>query len=213
MEVPNNVEEITPHLKTHGGGPKTDAGRARSSQNACKHLIFSNIETLPQEHREQFQAIWDAYREEMKPRTAIEEFFCRELAEVHWRKGRVINGETQAIKQAQDKGESWDKEVERFGRYSGQLLRQYEKTLKLLKEHQAPRLEHMSQEWRQAVLIRAHYDRQGIDWDPAADEFVFSKEQLDQQLAYNRQWDKVIAKVHIYATTKYQDERFLKKAL
>jgi len=213
MELPDNVEEITPHLKNHGGGPKTDAGKARSSQNARKHLAFANLELLPQEHQEDFQAIWDGFKEELKPRTAVEEFFVRDLAETAWRKGRVLNGETKAIKHADDNGESSDKAVEKFGRYSGNLTRQFQTTLKMLKDHQAPRLEHMSQEWRQAVLIRAHYERKGIDWDPAVDEFVFSKEQLDQQLRFNRQWEQFIKNVILYPTTKYQDERFLKKAL
>lgn len=213
MDDPNKVEEITPHLNKHGGGPRTSEGKARSSQNARKHLAFAKLELLAQEHQEHFESIWEAFIEELKPRTPVEDCLVRELAEIQWRKGRVINGETKAIKLAEEKGQSSDKSCETFGRYSGQLGRQFEKTLQLLKEHQAPRLEHMSQEWRQAVLIYAFYERQGIDWDPADDEFVFSREQLAQQLKYNRQWDDLMDKVHIYSTTKYQDERYLKKAL
>ena len=100
--------------------------------------------------------------------------------------GRVVNGETKAIKLAEEAGESSDKATEKFGRYSGQLARQFQATLKMLKDHQAPRLEHMSQEWRQAVLLRSHFERQDIDWDPAGDEFVFSKEQLDQQIEHRQ---------------------------
>ena len=217
MEVPNTPEEstpeITPHLKNHGGGPKTEAGKQRSSQNARKHLTFAKLELLAQEHQDQFEAIWEAFKEELKPRTAVEECLVRGLADLQWRMGRVVNGETKAIKLAEEAGESSDKATEKFGRYSGQLARQFQATLKLLKDHQAPRLEHMSQEWRQAVLLRVHYQRQGIDWDPAVDEFVFSKEQLDQQIRFNRQWAGFVKNVIIYPTTKYQDERFLKKAL
>ena len=213
MENPNKIEEITPHLKNHGGGPKTDAGRARSAQNAYKHLAFANIQTLPQEHQADFQAIHDGFAEELKPRTPVEESLVRELAELQWRKGRVLNGETKAILKAEEEGKPIEKVLETYGRYSANLVRQYEKTLKVLKEHQAPRLEHMSQEWRQAVLIREHYKRQGIDWDPASDEFVFSKEQLDQQIAFNKQWARFVKNVIIFPTTKYQDERYLQKAL
>ena len=214
MDNPNNLEEIAPHLhKKHGGGPKTEEGKHRSSRNALKHYGFAKLETLEGENREDFNTIWGALKEELKPRTAVEEFFVRDLAETQWRKGRVLNGETKAIKLAEDKGQSSEKSRELFGRYSGSLLRQFQTTLKMLKEHQAPRLEHMSQEWRQAVLIRDYYQRQNIDWDPAVDEFVFSKEQLDQQLRFNKQWAGFIKNVIIYPTTKYQDERFLKKAL
>ena len=213
MEVPNTVEDITPHLRNHGGGPKSEAGKQRSSQNARKHLAFAKLELLAQEHQDHFDGIWEAFIEELKPRTAVEECLVRSLAELQWRTGRVVNGETKAIKLAEETGESSDKATEKFGRYSGQLTRQFQATLKMLTDHQAPRLEHMSQEWRQAVLLRSHFERQGIDWDPAGDEFVFSKEQLDQQIRFNEQWAGFIKKVIIYPTTKYQDERFLKKAL
>jgi hypothetical protein len=213
VEVLNTVEEITPHLKNHGGGPKTEAGKQRSSQNARKHLAFAKLELLAQEHQDHFDGIWEAFQEELKPRTAVEECLVRNLAELQWRMGRVVNGETKAIHLAGEEGESSDKATEKFGRYSGQLGRQFQATLKMLKDHQAPRLEHMSQEWRQAVLIRDHYQRQSIDWDPAVDEFVFSKEQLDQQIRFNKQWARFVKNVIIYPTTKYQDERFLKKAL
>ena len=92
---------------------------------------------------------------------------------------RVVNGETKAIELAEEAGESSDKATEKFGRCSGQLARQFQTTLKMLKDHQARCLEDMSQEWRHAVL-RSHYQRRSTGWDPADDEFVFSKEQLDQ---------------------------------
>ena len=103
--------------------------------------------------------------------------------------------------------------MERFGRYSGNLARQFQTTLKTLKEHRAPRLENLRNEWREAVLIRDLYQRQGIDWDPADDEFVFSKEDLDRQIKFNKQWERFIQNVIIYPTTKSQDERFFPKTL
>ena len=194
--------------KKRGGGPATPEGRLRSSQNARKHLIFANIETLPHEHQEHFERIHEALIEEFQPGTATEEIFVRRLAETHWREGRVLNAETKAIKDAEDKGESADRALERLGRYSGNLTRQFQTTLKTLKEHRAPRIETVKNEWREAVLLRDHYTRQGIDWNPADDEFVFSKEDLDRQIKFNKQWARFIQNVIIYPTTKSQDERF-----
>ena len=213
MQPLNNVEEITPHLKNHGGGPKTDAGRARSSQNARTHLIFANIETLPHEHREHFERIHEALIEQFHPQTATEEIFVRDLAETQWRKGRVLNAETKAIKHADDHGEPADKAMERLGRYSGNLTRQFQTTLKSLKEERGPRIETLKNEWREAVLLRDFYNRKGIDWDPADDEFVFSKEDLDRQIKFNKQWERFIQNIIIYPTIKTQDERFFPKTL
>ena len=149
----------------------------------------------------------------MKPVGTIEICLVRRMTENQWRAGRVLNGETSDIKMAREKNESADKVIEKYGKYSGGLTREFQTTIKTLKDHQAKRLEAHGQEFRQAVLLRDYFTRQDIDWDPADDEFVFSKELLDQQLNFNKQWDKVIKNVHIYSTTKYQDERYSKKAL
>ena len=215
MKPLDNVEEITPHLDKRRGGPRTDAGRARASLNACKHYIHAKIETLPNELREDFDKLHATYIEEYQPRTITEQFFVRKLAETHWREGRVLNAETKAIKEAGDKGESVDKTLERFGRYSGNLSRQYQAALKTLKEHQAPRIHQHLEDWRQAVVLREYYQNQGIDWDPADDEFVFSKEEIDRQTKFNYQWNRFcqMKNVVINSTSKSQDERFLPRSL
>ena len=212
MQNTINIDEV-PSNKKHSGGPRTEEGKKRSSANSLKHGIFAKVAMLPGELPEQFEELHNGMIEDLKPHGTTEECLVRRLAETQWRAGRILNAETDAILKAQEKGESCDKAIERFGKYSGQLTREFQTLLKTLKDHQAKRLEVHGQEFRQAVLIRDHYTRQGIDWDPADDEFVFSKDLLDQQLRFNKQWDRVVRNVHIYATTKYQDERFLRKAV
>lgn len=213
MQNTINIEEIPSQTKKHGGGPRTEEGKKRSSQNSLRHGIFSKVALLPGETQEQFDQLYEGLIEEFKPQTTSETLLVRRLAENQWRAGRVLNAETEDSQKAREKGDSTDKVVEKYGRYSASLTREFVATLKTLKEQQAISFLAVSQEYRQAVLIRDYYNRQDIDWDPADDEFVFSKELLDRQLGYNQQWDRVIKKVHIYSTTRYMDERYLKKAL
>ena len=62
MQNPNNVEEITPNKST---GPKTEAGKLASSQNAIKHGLFARqLVLLPGETQEQFDDLYSALKAE-----------------------------------------------------------------------------------------------------------------------------------------------------
>ena len=210
MENPNKVKEI----KNYTGGPRTDEGKQRSSQNAIKNGLFTrDLVLLAGETQEQFDKLHEGYKDDHKPRTTTEESMVYRLTLLDWRLARIPNLEGKVIVKAEETGDVECKGLDKFALYSQRLTKEFQTTLKGLHDEQAKRLEAFSQEWRQSVLLRDYFNRQGIDWDPASDEFVFSKERLDQQLAFNQQWDKVIENVIIYSTMKYQDERYSKKAL
>ncbi len=214
MEPLNNIEEITSHKKQRATGPRTEAGKRRSSQNAVTHGLFAKrLVLLSGETQEQFDALLEGFVQDHKPYGTTEENLVRRLAELQWRLDRVLNLEGNAIQKAIEAGETDCKFLNNFGMYSQRLSREFQSTLKTLHVEQAGRLETHGRDYRMAVLIRDHYKRQGIDWNPAADQFVFSRELLDKQIAFNRQWDCVTKNVHIYSTTKYQDEHFAHEAL
>jgi hypothetical protein len=90
---------------------------------------------------------------------------------------------------------------------------EFQSTLKTLHDEQAPRILALSREFRLSVLLREHYRRNDIDWDPAGMGFVFSKELIDRQINANKTWDVVMRKPIIHTTTRWQDELLLKQAL
>ena len=77
----------------HSTGPKTPAGKARSSMNALKHGLRSSLAVIPGESQEAFDALYDSLRDDLKPTDAFEEILVREIASASWRIMRLHRSE------------------------------------------------------------------------------------------------------------------------
>ena len=85
------------------GGPRTEQGKARSSQNATKHGLRSNkMFVLQNENPEAWQTMLDACVEEFQPISAFERKLVEEIAFAKWRLRRAWTVETAL----------WDNEME-----------------------------------------------------------------------------------------------------
>ena len=210
MQNPNNVESIDKNRST---GPKTDEGKLRSSKNSLKHGLFSKLALMPGESMEAFQALHDTYKDDHQPRTSTEETLVHTLAMITWKLRRLDNLEGVAMEKAPENGNLDGKFLNNYGLYAQRMHSIFEKTLKTLHTEQHPRLEAEGENWRAAVLLHDFYKRANIPWDPASDEFVFSRELLDKQLLFNQRWHNFMFHPHIYATTKLQDMRYSKEVL
>ena len=209
MQNPN-VESIDKNRST---GPKTDEGKLRSSKNSLKHGLFSKLALMPGESMEAFQALHDTYKDDHQPRTSTEETLVHTLAMITWKLRRLDNLEGVAMEKAPENGNLDGKFLNNYGLYAQRMHSIFEKTLKTLHAEQHPRLEAEGENWRAAVLLHDFYKRANIPWDPASDEFVFSRELLDKQLLFNQRWHNFMRNPHIYATTKLQDMRYSKEVL
>ena len=82
-------------------GPKSAAGKARSSQNALKHGGCTKHHViLPGEDGEQFDALEQGLLAEFQPRTPAERHLVREMAESQWRLARYGRFEERALTDA-----------------------------------------------------------------------------------------------------------------
>ncbi len=72
-------------------GPVTESGKAISSQNARKHSLFAAIILLPNEDREAFETLLNAYLGEHQPQTPTEVRCVREMADADFRLCRTRN--------------------------------------------------------------------------------------------------------------------------
>ena len=70
-------------------GPRTAAGKAKSSQNALKHGLRAQITVLPDENVDDFCVLVDELEDQFQPETAIEWTLLRQLADAEWRMRRV----------------------------------------------------------------------------------------------------------------------------
>jgi len=74
-------------------GPRTAAGKARSSKNASTHQIFCRDAVVEGESGELFQALRTALIAEHQPQTITELFLVDRMAAGMWRLGRVQSAE------------------------------------------------------------------------------------------------------------------------
>jgi hypothetical protein len=81
--------------KSHG--PKTEAGRKASSQNAVTHGLYAKGVVLPNESREQYQEILDAYQKQFHPEGPVEADLLEEMAAAKWRQRRLWAIETDLL--------------------------------------------------------------------------------------------------------------------
>src|SRR5690349_2350887 len=81
--------------KSHG--PKTDAGKQRSSQNAIKHGLTSQTLVLPSEDPADFQRLLDSYLQQLRPTGPVQLDLVHQIVASKWRLNRIALIETQLL--------------------------------------------------------------------------------------------------------------------
>jgi len=187
----------------HSTGPKTQAGKQRSSLNALRHGLTGQIIVLPGEDLEAYRSHVDSFIDEYHPQGATETHLVQSLADTAWRQNRVaalennlltlgivrepeqLDDAPEQVQQALSIAAALDSQTRALANLSlhGQRLsRQFEKTLAKIQELQSARLERENEELdRAATLVHAHA-LQDEPYDPSEDGFVFSTEQIEAVL-------------------------------
>ncbi len=75
-------------------GPRTTAGKTRSSKNALKHGLLSQDSVLPGEAPEEFDRQLTAIEDWVLPRNPLEREICRQIADAAWHMQRLSRIET-----------------------------------------------------------------------------------------------------------------------
>ena len=78
-------------------GPRTPEGKARSSQNACKHGLFARDAVLPDENPEEFLQLIADLEQELEARGDFERRLVHHIAGTEWRMRRLVRLETGAL--------------------------------------------------------------------------------------------------------------------
>ena len=76
-------------------GPKTEAGRKRSSQNALKHGLTAQTLVLPTEDPDEFQQLLTSYLDQFQPHSPVELHLVHEMVAAKWRLQRLALIENQ----------------------------------------------------------------------------------------------------------------------
>ena len=121
----------------HSTGPRTEEGKARSSQNATKHgLSAREVIIAPGEH-EEFQQLLADFQTEIKPQGAIQQSLFDELVAAAWnlRRARRMEAELCTGMEYRDLLASDDLQtkLDRIARHKTRIERTFHRCLKELK--------------------------------------------------------------------------------
>jgi hypothetical protein len=182
----------------HSTGPKTEAGKQRSSLNALRHGLTGHIIVLPSDDLAAYQQHIQSFVDEYHPKGATETQLVQSLADCAWRQNRVsalennvltlglVQNVTDQISTALAVAASLDSQTRALANLSihGQrLARQFEKTLALLRELQTTRLAQERYQLDQAANLVKMYRKKNKPYHPSQDGFVFSDEEIDAFIA------------------------------
>src|ERR1700678_2471855 len=141
-----NPKSPTPNRAT---GPRTDAGKQRSSQNALTHGLTSRSPVLPSEDPAAYQLHCRQFFDEYQPSTPTESQLTQELADTAWRQNRIPQLEAELLSQAPSP-QTLIPQLATLGLHSHRLSRQFQKTLDQLREIQSERRGNQERQLKQA---------------------------------------------------------------
>ena len=167
MSTPNRAE-INRANSQHSTGPKTEAGKQRSSQNALRHGLTAQSVVLPTEDLRAYQSHLKSFTAEYHPRGATEAHLVQALADTSWRLNRVATLETNLLTQVQDALSIVDA-LAKLSLLCQRLSRQFERTVAQLRDLQKTRRTKEESDLDDLLDIEEMFESKGETYDPTED--------------------------------------------
>jgi len=181
---------VYPGAPQQSTGARTEAGKQRSSQNATTHGLTATSPLLPSEDRATYDHHCRQFLDEYNPATPTETHLVQELADTSWRLRRIPLLEADVLSRAANPPNEEARIefdivdalnlVTKLSLYGARLSRQFQKAVDQLRDIQDDRREGEHRQLRQAAELLIQHDSQRIQWNPADDGFVFSRQQVEQ---------------------------------
>ena len=192
-------------------GPRTAAGKQRSSLNALRHGLTGHTIVLPSEDQSAYQRHSHAFLDEYRPKGATETQLVQSLLATSWQLNRASAVETNlfslGITEMEDRIRATHPEAEtalamalayrehnrafaNIGIYRQRLTREFERSLILLRQIQAERRTNEERQLDNAAkLLKMHQD-ENLPYQPADDGFVFSKAEIESYIGREERWQQ-----------------------
>ena len=136
--------------QSHSTGPRSEAGKAASSQNALRHGLASGKLLIHGEDPAEFQSLLDGLIEDWQPDSATERLLVQNMAKYQWLVDRAIRLQGEALAASQDPT-ILPPSFAVLLRYQTTNERAYYRAQKSLEEWTHARQQFVSQENRQAA--------------------------------------------------------------
>ena len=186
-------------------GPKTAEGKAKSSMNALRHGLTSQVVVMPTEDLIAYLDHADSFHAEYSPVGPTETHLVQTLADCTWRLNRAralennlltIGLQRRADRQNENNYheintalataegiEARTRQLAMLSLHDSRLTRQFDKTLTLLKSLQAERKAQHQADLQTASEIYLHQNEEATaPYNPEDDGFVFSTAEIETYL-------------------------------
>ena len=181
-----NPQSLTPKSRVavnranalHSTGPRTTAGKQRSSLNAVTHGLTARSPVLATEDPAAYQRHSRQFFDEYQPATPTETQLTQELVDTAWRLNRIPLLEAELFSQNPNP-QTLIPQIATLGMHSQRLSRQFQKALDQLREIQAERRLQQERDLKRAAALLELHKHKGLSYDPIQDGFVFSKDQVE----------------------------------
>src|SRR5437868_3655980 len=192
-------------------GPRTAAGKQRSSLNALRHGLTGHTIVLPSEDLAAYQRHSQSFLDEYRPQGATESQLVQSVTDISWQLNRAAAVETNlfslGITESEDRIRASHPEAEtalamalayrehnrafaNLGIYRQRLSREFERTLILLRQIQAERRTNEERELNDAAKILKMHQDANLPYQPAQDGFVFSKAEIEAYIEREERWEQ-----------------------
>ena len=173
-QVAANIENAR-----HSTGPRTEEGKARSSQNALKLGLTSNKSLLlPDEDEEEFREFASDLKATYAPFNTVEAELVDDIISIQWRRKRAAFLEARILS-----AENPDfKALNNISLIASRLKREFSATHKELMQLQVDREKNLDKTFEAAATIRRADIILNRSTDLAANGFVFSIAQIDEYI-------------------------------
>ena len=177
--TPTNRAAINRANSQHSTGPRTAAGKQRSSLNAIRHGLTARTAVLASEDLAAYQRHCRQFIDEYQPANATETQLVQDLVDTSWRLNRIPSLEAALFAEIPSP-QALVPAVASLGLHSTRPPRQFQKVADQLREIQLERRQHERRELKDTAAILELHKHQGIPWEPADHGFVFSKDQVER---------------------------------
>jgi len=181
-------------------GPRTAAGKQRSSLNALRHGLTGQTIVLPSEDLAAYQTHSQSFLAEYQPKGATETQLVQSLLDTAWQVNRAAAVETNlfslGITEMEDRIRANHPEAEtalamamayrehnrafaNIGISRQRLTRQFDRTLNQLRQIQADRRANEERQLDNAAKILKMHKDENRPYQPADDGFVFSSAEIE----------------------------------
>ena len=216
-------------IRSTRSGPRTEAGKRRSSVNATRHGLAGRIVVLPSEDMSLYMEHSKELVDSLHPETPIERELALTVADGYWRMRRVRTVEEGMFAWAHSEPEGdFDADNENIHSaftaaaafransqafvnlsiYEQRIQRGIEKAMKQLGELQARRKATRNEELLEAMPMRDYYKMEGLPNNPKADGFVCSTDEIELECLRRQRCEDA----RMASTVAFDYKEYLKKA-